>query len=37
MSDKLMGARESFKSEVAGWIARLKGIEAAVEGKFHIQ
>lgn len=29
---KLLDEREKFQSEVAGWISRLKGIEAAVEG-----
>uniref|UniRef100_A0A0B7B3L1 MICOS complex subunit MIC60 n=1 Tax=Arion vulgaris TaxID=1028688 RepID=A0A0B7B3L1_9EUPU len=30
---KLLEERERFQSEVAGWISRLKGIEAAVEAR----
>ena len=31
---QLLQERQSFQTEVAGWIARLKGIETAVEGQF---
>ena len=30
---QLLQERQSFQTEVAGWIARLKGIETAVEGE----
>lgn len=29
---KILEEREKFQGEVAGWIARLRGIETAVEG-----
>lgn len=31
---KILEERQVFQTEVAGWIARLKGIESAVEGWF---
>ncbi|XP_041368308.1 MICOS complex subunit Mic60-like isoform X2 [Gigantopelta aegis] len=33
MHVKLLEERQNFQCEVAGWISRLKGIEAAVEGR----
>lgn len=33
MHRQLLQERQSFQTEVAGWIARLKGIESAVEGR----
>lgn len=33
---QLLQERQLFQSEVAGWIARLQGIETAVEGQLHL-
>ncbi|XP_059149003.1 MICOS complex subunit Mic60-like isoform X2 [Physella acuta] len=33
LNAKLLEEREKFQSEVAGWISRLKGIEAAVDAR----
>lgn len=33
---QLLQERQLFQSEVAGWIARLQGIETAVEGQWTI-
>ena len=32
LDEQIASERLKFQTEVAGWIARLKGIEAAVEG-----
>ena len=32
LRDHLQAERDNFQNDVAGWIARMKGIEAAVEG-----
>lgn len=32
LNTKLIEERQTFHTEVANWIARLKGIESAVEG-----
>lgn len=31
---KLLEEQERFQTEVAGWISRLKGIDAVIEGKY---
>ncbi|XP_067656913.1 MICOS complex subunit MIC60-1-like [Haliotis asinina] len=33
MHTRILEERQTFQTEVAGWIARLKGIEAAVDGR----
>ena len=33
LEEKLAEEKMKFQNEIAGWIARLKGIEAAVDGK----
>lgn len=32
---KFIEERQAFQAEIAGWVARLKGIETAVESKFY--
>ena len=32
LGERVLAERDNFKAEVAGYVARLKGIEAAVEG-----
>ncbi|KAL5021900.1 hypothetical protein ScPMuIL_001055 [Solemya velum] len=34
---KILEERQVFQTEVAGWIARLKGIESAVEGRAELE
>ena len=33
---KFIEERQAFQAEIAGWVARLKGIETAVESKFYL-
>ncbi len=32
LNERVLEERDKFQTEVAGWIARLRGIESAVEG-----